>query len=629
MNEALYQKLERKAFYHSLKSKKIIREAFDLAERAHRGQKRLSGDDYITHPLSVATMLAERKFDTDTVVAGVLHDVLEDTNVTISEITKKFGDTVAEIIDGLTKISDLKDKKLTLNVAGDEEFIYEVDNYRKMLLATAKDIRVIIVKIYDRVHNSETIEWLPEKRKQFFAKESIEIYAQIAERIGLFEAKNKLENLLFKYGYPEEYKKFLMIKKGLPRLNQKFLDKIIKETKQLLKDNKINFVDIYGRLKHNYSLYQKLTYEYADNIDLIFDLYAFRIIVSSISDCYKVLGVIHSYFEPIPGRIYDMIAKPKGNGYQSIHSIVKDESGQIFEVQIRTRQMHEVAEYGPAAHWHYKDLINSKNEKLIKKNYTEWQNELENLLSKKSQKTFLTDLKYEVFSKKIFVFSPKGEIIKLKQGATPIDFAFQIHTKIGLRSSGAKINGRIAPISTILKNGDIIEIILGKTSKPSIDWLRFVVSAQARQKIKQYFREVNHDQLVAEGSAFLKSHITEFGLEVIDQKTQNKRIAESRLPYNNIDNALIALAEHDLPKISLLKALYPNFDNSQKTTLTHCAGKNNLRSLSGIKHEYAGCCQSKVGDNLIGYVTANHLIKIHNKSCRFIKKANPNRIIDV
>lgn len=629
MESALYKKLQKLICDQSEKEKELIKKAFLFAKSAHQGQKRKTGEDYITHPLKVSVMLAERKFDVETIASGILHDVMEDTPVKYDDLVNSFNTNVADIVNGVTKISNIKNKERTLNFSHNDEFIYMVENYRKLLLATAKDVRVIIVKIFDRIHNMETMEWVHGKKREFYAKETIEIYAQIAERIGLSEAKIMLENLSFKYAYPKEYEKFIQIKSNVPSLKKEFVDQIVKKIKQLLNENNIKYSDVYGRIKHDFSLYKKLLNEYSFNLDSIFDLYAFRIIVSSTIDCYKSLGLIHSCFDPIPGRIHDFIARPKENGYQSIHTTVQDERGQIFEIQIRTDKMHDVAEYGPAAHWHYKNLISSKSKHLINQSSLEWQQELANLLKEKNHTKFLENLKNEIFSEKIFVFTPKGKIIKLPQGATPIDFAFFIHTKVGLSCGGVRVNGRIMPISTLLKNSDIVEIISNNKARPSIDWLNFAKTSSAKQKIRQYLREANRDNLIADGKLYLQSFIDEFKLKSLDQKIFNQRIKDSRLPYNSLDDATVALVEKDLPKISLLKVLYPNFNNSQKIKLISYKEKTGIDSLAGIKYGYAGCCESKKINNLIGYVAKDHIIKIHNKNCRFIKKADKKRLIDI
>lgn len=628
MESALYKKLKKLICDQPEKDKELVRKAFLFAKDAHQGQKRKTGEDYITHPLKVSIMLSERKFDIETIVSGLLHDVLEDTEVIYDDLVADFNSNIADIVDGVTKISNIKNKERTLNFSCDDEFIFMVDNYRKLLLATAKDIRVIIVKIFDRIDNMETMEWIKGDRREFYAKESIEIYAQIAERIGLSEAKIMLENLSFKYAYPKEYEKFIQIKKQIPNLKNEFVTKTVDDIKKLLTNNKIKFINVYGRIKHDYSLYKKLANEYSFDINSIFDLYAFRIIVYSIPDCYKVLGLIHSFYSPMPDRIYDTIARPKENGYQSIHTTIKD-GNQIFEVQIRTDKMNDVAEYGPAAHWHYKDLINLKNEHLINQSNREWQSELEIILKEKNHKKFLQNFKNVMFSEKIFVFTPKGEIIKLPAEATPIDFAFLIHTSVGLRCNGAIINGRMMPISTKLKNGDIVEIITNNKSKPSIDWISFAKTSQAKQKIRQSLRDANRVNLIQEGKDYLKSYIDQFNLPLLDQNTLAERLNQSRLPYNTLDDALIALAEKDLPKISLLKVLYPNFNNTQKIHLKNYQVKVGIDSLAGIKYGYAGCCKPKQTNNLIGYVASDHIIKIHNKDCRFVKKADKKRLIDI
>ena len=629
MQNKFYKKLLNLVRDQPDKNKQLLWKAFLFASAAHENQKRETGDNYITHPLNVALMLARGKFDMETISAAILHDVLEDTAIKSLELRDQFGPKICQIVEGVTKISGIKSKKLTLNFKSDDDYAFMVDNYRKLLMATAKDIRVIIIKIFDRIDNMQSIEMISKDNGEFYARESIEIYAPIAERIGLYDAKINLDNLSFKYAYPKEYDNFIQIKNNLPALKDEFITKTVKEIKKILDQNKIKYYDVFGRIKHDFSLYKKLAERKSFNLDSIFDLYGFRIITRSISDCYETLGLVHSCYEPIPGKIYDFIARPKENGYQSIQTTVKDSDGQLFEIQIRTDKMDDIAKFGPAAHWHYKDLINPKNEKLIIQSNLEWQKELENLLSEKNQYKFLTNLKNEIFSEKIFVFTPKGEIIKLPRGATAVDFAFAIHTKIGLSCAGVKVNGRIMPISASLNNTDVVEIILSNRARPSIDWLNFTKTSSAKQKIRQFLRESNRENLIKEGKTSLQSSIDQSGPEELNQKTLNKRLAESRLPYNNLEDALIALAEKDLPKISLLKVLYPDFNKIQKIKLKNIQEKTLIDSLAGIKYSYAGCCQTKEKNGLIGYVTAEHIIKIHNKSCRFIKKADLKRLIDI
>lgn len=625
----LYKKLQKLINDQPEADKKFIRKAFLFAKKVHYGQKRKTGEDYITHPLNISIMLAERKFDIDTIAAGILHDVIEDTPAKYDELVNNFNQNVADIVLGVTKISNIKNKEERLNFLSDDQFVCMIDNYRKFLLATAKDVRVIIVKIFERIHNLETIDWLKEEKKEFYSKESIEIYAQIAGKIGLSEAKIKLENLSFKYAYPKKYDNFIKIKNNISFLDSSFTQKTIKKIKQLLNKNDLKFFNISGRIKHDYSLYQKLQRESVANVNSIYDLYAFRIITFSVSDCYKALGLIHSVFDPVPGRIFDMIARPKENGYQSIHTTVKNEQGNVFEIQIRTKAMHDIAEYGPAAHWHYKDLFNFKNQRLINKSNLEWQEEFKILLLENNHKKSLQSLKNNIFSEIIFVFTPMGEIIKLPVGATSIDFAFLIHTNIGLHCNGVKINNKMMPISTKLKNGDSVEIATSNKAKPSIDWLNFTKTASAKQKIRQFLRDANRVNLIQQGKDYLNSYIEQFNLPILDQKIIELRINQSRLPYNKLNDALVALAEKDLPKVSFLKILYPSFNNTQKIKLTNFHEKSSLDSLAGIVHLYAGCCKPKQTDNLVGYVTKNHVIKVHNKNCRFIKKADNRRLFDI
>lgn len=453
----------------------LVRLAYDFALEAHMGQKRTSGEEYIQHPLEVAYKLAEYKMDLATIIAGILHDVPEETTKTLIEIEKNFGGETARLVEGITKLGKIKYRGL-------ERY---AENLRKMFMAIAEDVRVVFIKFADRIHNLKTLYALPPVKQQRIARESLEIYAPIANRLGMEEIKCELEDLSFPYVYPEEYKWVMEISKKRYEEQTKFIERVKKIIRKELETNaKFIFLNIEGRSKHYYSLYQKIIKKDMD-IDKVYDLVALRIIVKNIDDCYRVLGYIHKLWAPLPGRIKDYIAQPKPNGYQSLHTTVFGPDGRITEFQIRTQKMHEEAEFGVAAHWLYKENELKQNLK-ISQGKLKWIKELVN--EKKDNynaQKYLRTLKLDFFKNRIFVFTPKGDVIDLPEGATPIDFAYHIHSDIGNKCAGVKINDKIATLSTPLKNSDVIEIIIDKNrAGPSETWLTFVQTHAAKDKIK-------------------------------------------------------------------------------------------------------------------------------------------------
>ncbi|HPA25764.1 MAG TPA: RelA/SpoT family protein [bacterium] len=453
----------------------LLRLVYDFAKEAHQGQKRTSGEEYIQHPLEVAYKLAEYKMDLATIMAGLLHDVPEETNKSLADIEKNFGIEVARLVEGITKLGKIKYRGL-------ERY---AENLRKMFMAIAEDVRVVFIKFADRIHNLKTLYALAPVKQQRIARESLDIYAPIANRLGMEEIKCELEDLSFPYVYPEEYKWVMEISKKRYVEQTKFIEKVSKIIRKELEDNsKFEFLNIAGRSKHYYSLYQKIIKKDMD-IDKVYDLVALRIIVKNIDDCYRVLGYIHKLWAPLPGRIKDYIAQPKPNGYQSLHTTVFGPDGKITEFQIRTQKMHEEAEYGVAAHWLYKENALKENLK-ISQNKLKWIKELVNeQKDNQTAKKYLRALKLDFFKNRIFVFTPKGDVIDLPEGATPVDFAYHIHSDIGNKCAGVKINDKIATLSTPLKNSDVIEIIIDKNrAGPSEAWLSFVQTHAAKDKIR-------------------------------------------------------------------------------------------------------------------------------------------------
>lgn len=629
MIKELEEKLLSNASYLGATSKKTILAAILYAKKMHRGQLRKTGGPYVTHPLSVAMMLAEQKFDLESIVGALLHDTIEDTPAIYDDIKEKFGKKIADIVDGVTKISSIDIKEKSLDFESDDYYENQVDTYRKLLLATAKDIRVIIIKIFDRYHNSQTFRWLknPKKRK-FYARETIEIYAQIAERIGIGKIKSELEDLSFPYAYPAEYKEYKEKLKNL-RIKKDLVNLKIKEIKREFKKLDIKFLNIYGRIKHNYSSYRKLKYTYDWHTERFYDLYAIRVLLPSSGECYKALGIIHSMYTPIPGTFDDYIAKPRENGYQSLHTAVLDSKGDSFEVQLRTPQMHEVAEFGMAAHWHYKDLLNTKNEHALKSSQKEWAKELKNLHRFIDNKQFLTHLKEDLFAEKIFVFTPKGKIINLPVDSTPIDFAYAIHSSVGNRCFGTKIHGRMIPLDSKLHNGDIVEIITSKKARPSSNWLAIAKTSGAKQKIRHFLRESNRDYNIVLGRRMFNQAVDEYKLENLDDKLIESRVVESRLPYKSLNDVFVAMAEKILSKTVLLKNIYPGFSIQKSVTTKREEVLSGIESLKGIRYAYAGCCNPKGNEGTIGYIGRDHIIKIHRNDCKLLKKADKKRVIEI
>lgn len=472
------------------KEKELLDEAYTFAEKAHSGQKRFSGEPYFVHPFETAKILAGLGMDTQTIAAGLLHDVLEDTPTAKEEIQKNFGDDILFLIKGVTKLG-------TLKYRGRER---HVESLRKFFVAMANDLRVVIIKFADRLHNLKTLEFLPENKRYRIALESIEVYAPLANRLGMGKLKGELEDAAFPYAYPKEYKETEEIIKEKKELFEKNLKEVSEKLKKELEKNKIKFIEINYRIKHKYSLYKKLL-RYEMDIDKIYDVVALRIVVDTVEDCYRILGLVHSLWNPLPGRIKDYIAVPKPNGYRSIHTTILTGLGGVAEIQIRTKEMHAEAAYGVAAHFAYKEIGNKKNKD--DKNKFKWIEELKELkYLPNDPKTFIDHLKMDFFNDRIFIFTPEGDVVDLPEDSTPIDFAYSIHTDIGDHIFGAKINSKMSQIFTKLKNGDIVEITTKKDSKPSSKWLEYVKTAVAKKHIKSYLEK---NSLLAKLKSFGRS----------------------------------------------------------------------------------------------------------------------------
>ncbi len=598
------------------KETQFIELAFNFAKKSHDQQIRISGELYFTHPLAMAINILQHQPDKETVAATLLHDIAEDCNVSIQELSDKFGPEVAALVDGVTKISSIEMKEKALGIEFSKtNFSSQIDSYRKLLTAMAGDPRVLIIKLYDRLHNSQTLEWLPESRRIFYALETIEIFAPLAERIGMSAIKSELEDNCFPYAFPEKYDDFIKSIIIAKSDREKYIHNIIKILSKKFPD-----AEITGRAKHDFSIFNKLSEK--ESIENIYDLIAVRIIVPSIKDCYETQSRVHEIFQPIEDRLTDYIARPRESGYQSLHTTVIGPNDVIFEIQIRTPEMHQVAEFGIAAHWHYKEKMLSK---ASAKDASSWISEIDagNVLTSKKQ----------FFANKIFVFSPQGKIIELPRNATPLDFAFFIHTEIGLSCFGAKVNGKITPISSRIKTGDVVEIIKSDRAKPSRDWLSFVKTSFARSKINEYFTNLDRPKNYAHGLDIVNQELTKLDKPIITEKnikSLSAKISDSRLPFNDLETALVSVGKKDISKNDVIKTMYPSVNFAEAKIVKRAPGKKSVHFEigDGFTHRIANCCKPTEKDEIIGYITLQKIITVHKKNCRGTKTFDKERILE-
>lgn len=610
----------------------LVSKAYYYTKDAHKGQLRNSGEEYFIHPINVCLILIDLNMDEATIIAGMLHDVIEDTEATFEDIEREFSHEIAVLVDGVTKLKRLKFRSKQESQA---------ENIRKMVMAMANDIRVIIIKLADRLHNMRTLEYMT-KAKQFEkATETVEIYAPLAHRLGISTIKWELEDLSLRYLEPETYYE-LVESIAMKRAER---ESFIASIMEILKDNiaELGFeADITGRPKHIYSIYNKIKKQ-NKTFDQIFDLTAIRVIVNTVKDCYSVLGVVHSLWKPIQGRFKDYIAMPKANMYQSLHTTVVGPKGEIFEVQIRTWDMHKTAEYGIAAHWKYKEGRTKKDnfdEKLQwLRLLMDWQKDL------KDSKEFMETLKGDFFSDEVYVFSPKGDVIGLPSGSTPIDFAYRVHSAVGNHCVGAKIDGRIVPINTKLKNGNIVEILTSPNSSgPSIDWLKIVKSTQARTKIRQWFKKSKRDENIVKGRDVLEKEVKRQGFQFNEiLKDDWLETVSKRLSFNSLDDLFASIGYGSTPLTQVmpkLKELHKKYYKTEKSINDlSIAGhaKNKTRSAQGIKFEgvdnlevkFAKCCNPVPGDEILGYITRGRGVSIHRTDCPNMAHIDNDRIMPV
>ncbi|MDQ7095521.1 bifunctional (p)ppGpp synthetase/guanosine-3',5'-bis(diphosphate) 3'-pyrophosphohydrolase [Desulfosporosinus sp. PR] len=628
----------------------IVDKAYQFAEVAHRNQLRNSGEDYILHPLEVAQILADLEMDEATIAAALLHDVVEDTSFTLTDIEKEFGSEIALLVDGVTKLGRIEYKS---------KVEQQVENLRKMFLAMAKDIRVILIKLADRLHNMRTLKYHSAEKQKEIAQETLEIFAPLANRLGIFRIKWELEDLSFRYLKPQEYYDLVEGIALKRREREAYINKVIVQMRQRLNEVEI-YADIAGRPKHFYSIYRKMTTQHKE-LSEIYDLMAIRVIVESVNDCYGALGIIHTLWKPIPGRFKDYIAMPKPNMYQSLHTTLIGEQGEPFEIQIRTCEMHRTAEYGIAAHWKYKEANNkesasSGSRPAGKVNFEQKLSWLRQLLEWQHESRdageFMESLKIDLFSDTVFVFTPKGDVVELPAGSCPVDFAYRVHTDVGHRCIGAKINGRIVPLDTKLANGDILEILTSKQGGgPSRDWLVFVKTSQAKNRIRQWFKKEQREDNIIRGRESLEREVRKLGLDpALVLKPESLAAIGKSQNLIGIDDLYASIGDGVLTPNKVLMRLREELSKEEREKLQLAAlqqgegkpaaqahyGKAShgvrVKGVDNVLVRFSRCCNPLPGDAIIGYITRGRGVSIHRKDCSNIlshSQEERERVVEV
>jgi guanosine-3',5'-bis(diphosphate) 3'-pyrophosphohydrolase len=606
----------------------LVKEAYEFAARAHQGQVRKSGEPYLEHPLSAAMILAELHLDAETLAAALLHDVPEDCGISLEEIQAKFGLPVVKLVDGVTKLNKLASRART----GEAKSKAQADNLRKMLLATAEDLRVVLIKLADRLHNMRTLGSLPAEKRRAIAQETMEIYAPLAHRLGMREAKWQLEDLAFRYLKPRVYHQIARLVAGKRVEREGFINEASQMLSQELDKVGIK-AKVYGRPKHIYSIYQKMSKYDAQGKKFgdIHDLFALRLLVDSVSDCYKALGVIHNLWHPMPEEFDDFIANPKDNGYQALHTTVMCQSTTPLEIQIRTYDMHRVNEFGVAAHWLYKE--GKAGEKF--KDEIAWLRQLGDWREELDSEEFLESVKTDVLVDRVFIYTPKGEIKELPRGATPLDFAFRIHTDLGFRCIGAKVNGRLEPLNYALKNGDVVEIMASKVDKgPSLDWLNpelgYVKTSHARSKIKQWFAKQERSQSIETGKQIWDKEVKKLGVGLPAVDTVARL-----LNYDSADDLFAALGSGSINSSQIMLRLSGELEPAEGALEVLTPRKIspvsiNVLGVGDLLTRLANCCHPLPGDKIIGYITQGRGITVHRKDCpNIIHEEEKERLVKV
>jgi GTP diphosphokinase / guanosine-3',5'-bis(diphosphate) 3'-diphosphatase len=605
----------------------LVARAYEFSAMAHAGQKRHSGEDYVVHCIEVAKVLAELHLDSATIAGGLIHDVVEDTSATLEDVREAFGNEVATVVDGLTKIAKVQFRTSTEQ---------QVENFRKLLLSMAQDARVILIKLADRLHNMRTLDYLRDDKRRRIALETRDIYAPLAHRLGVAAIKWELEDLCFKYLEPEAYRELARKVSDKRREREEWIENLRVPLESELRAAGME-VEVTGRPKHLWSIYRKMV-QREKNYDEIYDLMAVRVIVDTIADCYHALGVIHNRWTPLTERFHDYIATPKSNMYQSLHTTIFGPGGRLYEIQIRTREMHRTAEYGIAAHWKYKEGPRGGDD--VDETLTWFRQVLEWQQETREPEEFMEFLRIDLFQDEIFVFTPMGDVKQLPKGATPIDFAFTVHTEVGLHCAGARVNGRITPLTRELKNGDQVEIIIDPKQRPSRDWLAFVKTARARNKIRQWIKDEEFGDSVRLGREFIEREI---------RKARKEKVSEDRfgdvaktLELPDAPHLFAALGRGDLGPSKVMAVLWPEsveepprppsaFERLVSRVRREPNAPVRIQGMSNLMVRYSNCCQPVPGDKVIGYVTRGRGVSIHRIDCPNILqlREHPERRVEI
>ncbi len=605
---------------HSAEDIALVEEAYKFAKKLHEGQFRVSGEPYIIHPVEVAKILAGLEVDTHTLIAAFLHDVLEDTDTKPEIIEQKFGSDVLSLVQGVTKLGKLQFKSK-------EE--RQAENFRRLFIAMANDIRVIFLKLADRLHNMRTLNFMDEAKQKKIAQETLDIFAPLANRLGIYKIKAELEDLSLRYLDPDKYYEIVQLVAQTKADRELTVNMLIDKISQDVKKNGIN-AQITGRAKHYYSIYAKMKRQ---NIafDDLYDITAVRVIVDTVRECYEVLGLIHSQFKPIPGRFKDYIAMPKGNMYQSLHTSVIGPRSKPLEVQIRTWQMHQVAEYGVAAHWRYKEKGSQKADNASDLKFS-WMHKLVEYDKEMSNaEDYVKSVKLDLFSDQVFAFTPDGDVLDLPKNATPVDFSYRIHSDVGHKTVGALINGRIVPLNTKIKNGDIVEILTSKTPAPRLDWLTFVVTKQAAQKIRQWFKKNNREEHVKLGKANLEHELTKAVFDDYVKQGEFDKVAKV-MNYQSAEDLFAALGYGETTINKVTNKLKKPQEKLPEETFhgpSKKASNRDIEGLEGLMYSFAMCCSPIPGEPIVGVVTRSKGVSVHRIDCKTLETIPHERLMNI
>ncbi|BBD08045.1 RelA/SpoT family protein [Desulfovibrio ferrophilus] len=622
-----------KVSYLPAEDRALIQKAYVFSAAAHAGQMRLSGEPYLSHPLEVANKLAEMRLDAATIAAGLLHDTVEDTKAEVEEIDSQFGEDVADIVDGVTKISQMQ-------MSFDSKEARQAENLRKMIMAMSEDIRVLLVKLCDRMHNMRTLDFQKSHKQKLIAQETMDIYAPLANRLGLHLLKIELEDISLKYLRPDVYNQIGDGLKDYAEQGKEYIDKVKDLVQKKLKKHKIT-AQVSGRVKHVYSTWRKMEQQ-GLTLDQVHDLIAFRIVVESIKDCYSVLGLMHADYKPVPGRFKDYISMPKANMYQSLHTTVVGPDGERIEIQIRTEEMHKLAEFGVAAHWSYKE----KGSKTVSRDLERfsWLREMMDWQKEESDPgEFMKSLRFDLFKDEVYVFTPNGDVRELPEGATAVDFAYLIHSEVGDRCAGARVNGRLVPLSRKLKNGDMIEIITDKKRSPSRDWLKFVKTAKARTRINHFIRTEERSRAMVLGREMLEKEGRRMSINVAKGLKAGDFDEISRhFSFKDTDELLASIGYARLTPRQVLNRLVPKLEESERAEVrgrhkkstekekeARPTEKVSIKGVDDVLVRFAQCCNPVPGDAIIGYISRGRGVTVHTTDCPNVGTMEPERLLNV